>query len=61
MEDKKSKLHVVMSLKMNLPAETIGRLSMHRNVEFVVVCSFTVNTLGKNSKILSHDCESKRQ
>ncbi|XP_038885823.1 NDR1/HIN1-like protein 13, partial [Benincasa hispida] len=57
----KSKLHISMSLKMDLPAETTSRLSTRREVKFVVVCSFTVNTLGKNSRILSQDCQSERQ
>ncbi|KAE8652926.1 NDR1/HIN1-like protein 13 [Cucumis sativus] len=61
MKNNKTKLHTSLSLKMNLAAQTIGRLSNRRNVKFVVTCSFTVNTLGKNSRILSQDCESERQ
>ncbi|KAA0064830.1 hypothetical protein IC582_006073 [Cucumis melo] len=61
MKSSKTKLHTSLSLKMNLLAETKGRLSNRRNVKFVVTCSFTVNTLGKTSRILSQDCESERQ
>ncbi|CAK9313083.1 unnamed protein product [Citrullus colocynthis] len=60
-KNNKSKLHISMSLKMDLFAKTTGRMSTRRDVKFVVVCSFTINTLGKNSQILSQDCQSERQ
>ncbi|XP_022997529.1 NDR1/HIN1-like protein 13 [Cucurbita maxima] len=60
-KNNKSKLKTSMSLMMDLPAHTKGRLSTRRDVKFVVICSFTVNTFGKHSHILSQDCQIERQ
>jgi uncharacterized protein YpmB len=61
MKTQKPKVHVNLSLKMDVPIRwRIGSLNTG-STEFVVACDFTVDKLAKDTRIVSQTCHTKRQ
>ncbi|XP_022132124.1 NDR1/HIN1-like protein 13 [Momordica charantia] len=60
-KNNKTKRHVSLTLYMKLSAETKAAQTATRNDKFVVVCTFTVDSLAKASRILSQECDTQRQ
>ncbi|XP_050213304.1 NDR1/HIN1-like protein 13 [Mercurialis annua] len=59
-ESAKPKTHVSLSLAMEIPAKMKTSSFKTGEVNFVIICEFAVDTLGKGTKLLSQQCHTNR-
>jgi hypothetical protein len=60
MTNDKNKLHVTFSLLINVQAQMKMGLLHSGSMKYNISCQITVDTLAKNTRVVSQQCQTKR-